>query len=198
MTLALRAGVAGQHFRGAVEQDRPAQLFREIVLPHLAEGLALARWLAGNVPDAEDIVQESCLRALKGISGFEGGSSKAWVLTIVRHTAFTWLAKHRSKALLMVGDLADVDEAAQADGQGGAAPQPTPEAELIRRADSKAVEVAIAGLPLPYREVIVLRDINGLSYKEIAQLLSLPIGTVMSRLARGRQHFAASIRRAAS
>jgi RNA polymerase sigma-70 factor, ECF subfamily len=192
------AGVGGKKSRGVLEQDRPAQLFREIVLPHLADGLALARWLAGNLPDAEDIVQESCLRALKGIAGYEGGNSRAWVLAIVRNTAFSWLAKHRSKALLMVGDLADVDEAAQAGGPAAADPQPTPESELIRRADTKAVEAAIAALPLPYREVMVLRDINGLSYKEIAQLLSLPIGTVMSRLARGRQQFAAGIRGAAS
>lgn len=183
--------------RGALEKDQPAQLFRETVLPHLADALALARWLAGNHSDAEDIVQESCVRALKGIDGFQGGSSKAWVLAIVRNTAFSWLAKHRSKALIMVGDLADIDAAAQAVDPGNADQATNPEAELIRQADARTVEAGLAELPLPFREVMVLRDINGLSYKEIAQLLSLPIGTVMSRLARARQHFAINIRQAA-
>lgn len=186
-----RVGADAQRAEGALDQDRRAELFREIVLPHLAEGLTLARWLAGNVPDAEDIVQEACLRALTGIAGFGGGSARGWVLAIVRNTAFSWLSRHRSKALLMVGDLADIEEAAQAQD-----PSPTPEAELIRRADARTVESAIAALPLPFREVLVLRDINGLSYKEIAELLNLPVGTVMSRLARGRERFATGIRRA--
>jgi RNA polymerase sigma factor (sigma-70 family) len=193
-----RPGVGTQTNRRALDEDRQAQLFRQVVLPHLADALALARWLAGNLPDAEDIVQESCVRALRGIAGYDGRNSRAWVLAIVRNTAFTWLAKHRSKALVMVGDLADIDEAAQAGGPGNADPQPTPEAELIRRADASTVEAAIAALALPYREILVLRDINGLSYKEIAQLLSLPIGTVMSRLARARQQLTAGIKRVAS
>lgn len=194
----LEPGAGTQASGYPLDEDRPAQLFRQIVLPHLADALALARWLAGNVPDAEDIVQESCVRALKGIAAFDGGNSRAWVLAIVRNTAFTWLARHRSAKLVMVGDLADVDEAAQADGPGNAAPEPTPEAILIRQADAKTLEAAIAALALPYREVLVLRDINGLSYKEIAQLLSLPAGTVMSRLARARQQLAIGVKRAAS
>ena len=182
-----RKGEAGR----ALQPERSAQLFRQIVLPHLADALALARWLAGNPADAEDIVQEACMRALGAADGYRGGNAKAWVLAIVRNTAFSWLAKHRSKALVMVGDLADIDAATAAQPNNpGAEPQASPEAEIIRRADVRRVEAAIAALPLPFRELVVLRDINDLSYKEIAQLLELPIGTVMSRLARGRQQLA--------
>ena len=96
----------------------------------------------------------------------------------------------------MVGDLADIDEATSANAPGDAELQPTPESELIRQADQRTVTAAIAALSLPTREVLVLRDINGCSYKEIAEVLNLPIGTVMSRLARGRQQLAAAVKRA--
>lgn len=174
----------------SLDQDRAAELFREVVAPHLADAFALARWLAGNPSDAEDIVQDACVRALKAIADYRGGNARAWLLTIVRNTAFTALAKRRSSALVMVGDLADVDDAANTGAAATESPQPTPESELIRRADQQAVARAIAGLTLPMREVVVLRDVNGMSYKEIAEVLTLPIGTVMSRLARGRQQLA--------
>jgi RNA polymerase sigma-70 factor (ECF subfamily) len=181
--------------RPSVDPERAAQLFRQIVLPHLGDGLALARWLAGNPSDAEDIVQEASLRALKAIDGFRGGSARAWLLTIVRNTAFSWLAKQRSASLVMVGDLGDVDEVA-AEATVAEPSQSTPESELIRRADRQAVANAIAALSLPMREVVVLRDINDFSYKDIAEMLNLPIGTVMSRLSRGRQQLAALLARA--
>lgn len=181
--------------RPAVDPERAAQLFRQIVLPHLGDGLALARWLAGNPSDAEDIVQDACLRALKAIDGYRGGNARAWLLTIVRNTAFSWLAKQRSASLVMVGDLSDVDEVA-AEAATAEPSQPTPESELIRRADRQAVANAIAALSLPMREVVVLRDINDFSYKDIADMLDLPIGTVMSRLSRGRQQLAALLVRA--
>ena len=178
----------------AVDLERAAELFRQVVLPHLGDGLALARWLAGNPSDAEDIVQEASLRALKAIDGYRGGNARAWLLTIVRNTAFSWLAKQRSASLVMVGDLADVDEVA-ATAPSVETSQLTPESELIRRADRQAVAGAIAALSLPMREVVVLRDINDFSYKEIADMLDLPIGTVMSRLSRGRQQLAALLAR---
>ena len=181
--------------RPSVDPERAAQLFRQIVLPHLGDGLALARWLAGNPSDAEDIVQEASLRALKAIDGFRGGSARAWLLTIVRNTAFSWLAKQRSASLVMVGDLGDVDEVA-AEATVAEPSQSTPESELIRRADRQAIANAIAALSLPMREVVVLRDINDFSYKDIAEMLNLPIGTVMSRLSRGRQQLAALLARA--
>ena len=178
-----------------MDQDRGAELFRQVVVPHLGDALALARWLVGNSNDAEDIVQDACMRAFSAIGGYRGGSARAWLLTIVRNTALSWLAKQRSSSLVMVGDLADIDDVSAAQ-PGDSDPQPNPESELIRRADERTVAAAIAALALPMREVLVLRDVNGFSYKEIAEVLNLPIGTVMSRLSRGRQQLATLVRRA--
>ena len=173
-----------------IDQKQAGERFREVVLPHLADGLALARWLTGTRHDAEDVVQEACIRALAGIERYDGRNARAWLLTIVRNTTYTWLAMHRSKTLVMVGDMSAVDEISQA---GPGQPVATPEAELIRKADNAVIDKAIAGLPHPFREVLVLRDVSGLSYKEIASMLNLPIGTVMSRLARARAQLAAAI-----
>jgi RNA polymerase sigma-70 factor (ECF subfamily) len=155
--------------------------FREVVLPHLPDALSLARWLTGNVHDAEDVVQEACLKAHAGIGTYAGGNARAWLLTIVRHAAYTWLAKNRPSNLVAVGGLSDLDEFALEPDAAN-----TPEAALLEKADTDALQAAITALPLIFREVVVLRDVNGLGYREIAQMLDIPIGTVMSRLARGR------------
>jgi RNA polymerase sigma factor (sigma-70 family) len=160
--------------------------FASVVLPHLADAYALARWLTGDRADAEDVVQEACLRAFRGIGGFAGVNARAWVLTIVRHAAYAWLGKNRSAALVMVDDL----EAVEHQHASGAAPDSgpqTPEAALIAKADAARLEAAIAELPLPFRETLVLRDVQGLDYREIAEVTKVPIGTVMSRLARARR-----------
>jgi RNA polymerase sigma-70 factor (ECF subfamily) len=171
--------------------------FRSVVVPHLADAYALARWLTGDRADAEDVVQEACLRAFRGIGGFAGVNARAWLLTIVRHAAYTWLGKNRSAALLMVDDL----EAVERKQVGGGAPleaaPETPEAALIAKTDAARVEAAIAELPVPFRETLVLRDIQGLDYREIADVTKVPIGTVMSRLARARRRLIASIGAAA-
>ena len=179
--------------RAMANEDQSGQRFREVVLPHLADALALARWLTGSGADAEDVVQEACIRALAGIRTYDGRNARAWLLTIVRNASYTWLAKQRSKTLVLVGDLAAIDGLAQS---GLEEPGPTPEAALIRKADTATVDRAIAALPHPFREVLVLRDVSGLSYKEIAQMLTLPIGTVMSRLARARALLATAIGKA--
>jgi RNA polymerase sigma-70 factor (ECF subfamily) len=163
-------------------------LFARVVLPHLGDAFALARWLTGDRADAEDVVQDACLRALRGIGGFSGGNSRAWVLTIVRHTAYTWLGKNRPAALVVTDDLEAVERAEFARGGHAAeAAEQTPEAELIAKADAARFEGAIQKLPPPFRETLVLRDLQGLDYKEIAKVTGVPIGTVMSRLARARQ-----------
>lgn len=159
-----------------------AERFGEVVVPYLADALALARWLTGNVDDAEDVVQEACLKAHKGLASYAGGNARAWLLTIVRNTSYAWLARNHPRRIVAVGDLADLDALA-ANAETGA---DTPEAALIAKADTAALEAAITMLPHPFREVLVLRDINGLSYREIAAMLHLPLGTVMSRLSRAR------------
>ncbi len=161
--------------------------FASVVLPHLADAYALARWLTGNRADAEDVVQEACLRAFRGIAGFAGVNARAWLLTIVRHAAYTWLGKNRSAALLVVDDLESIaQQQATGPGPAGEGPQ-TPEAALIAKADARRLEAAIAELPVPFRETLVLRDVQGLDYREIAEVTKVPIGTVMSRLARARR-----------
>jgi RNA polymerase sigma factor (sigma-70 family) len=170
-----------------VGEDNKAR-FDALVVPHLAEALALARWLAGNRTDAEDIVQEACLRAFRAIDGFSGGSERAWVLTIVRRTAYSWLSKNRVPAVVAVDDL-NLRERTWAEhgGDGEAGNNATPEMELIARSDAARLEAAIAALPVEFRETFVLRDIQGLGYREIAEVTGTPLGTVMSRLARARR-----------
>lgn len=170
----------------------PADRFRDVVLPHLGDALALARWLTGSRHDAEDVVQDACIRALAGLKAYDGRGDRAWLLSIVRNTCFTWLGKNRPKSLVLVGSTSDLDTVPAADVEGADA---SPETALIQKADEAAVQRAIEALPVPFREVLVLRDINGLSYKDIASMLKMPIGTVMSRLARARGLLAADIGR---
>ena len=161
--------------------------FASVVLPHLADAYALARWLTGDRADAEDVVQEACLRAFRGIGGFAGVNARAWVLTIVRHAAYTWLGKNRSASLVMVDDLEAVEQKRSSAGAAFEQAPQTPEAELIAKADARRLEAAIAELPVPFRETLVLRDVQGLDYREISEVTKVPIGTVMSRLARARR-----------
>jgi RNA polymerase sigma-70 factor (ECF subfamily) len=177
---------------GLGSEDDQAR-FRSVVVPHLADAYALARWLTGDRADAEDVVQEACLRAFRAIGSFAGINSRAWVLTIVRHAAYTWLGKNRSAALVMVDDLEAVEQRAASRGAAPEAAPQTPEAALIAKADAARLESAIAELPVPFRETLVLRDIQGLDYREIADVTKVPIGTVMSRLARARQRLIARI-----
>jgi RNA polymerase sigma-70 factor (ECF subfamily) len=172
--------VGGVRVSGEDDKNR----FARVVLPHLGDAFALARWLTGDRADAEDVVQDACLRALRGIAGFSGGNARAWVLTIVRHTAYTWLGKNRPAALVVTDDLEAVERAQFS--RGRAEPSETPEAALIAKADAARLESAIQKLPPPFRETLVLRDLQGLDYKEIAKVTGVPIGTVMSRLARAR------------
>ncbi|MER9328022.1 sigma-70 family RNA polymerase sigma factor [Mesorhizobium sp. M0152] len=162
-----------------------AERFGEVVLPHLGDALVLARWLTGNAADAEDVVQEACVKAHAGIARYAGGNARAWLLTIVRNTAYTWMSRNRSRGIMAVGDLGDLDEMAAAHGPS-LLDENGPEASLIARADTAALEAAIAALPQPFRETLVLRDINGLTYREISAMLGVAMGTVMSRLARAR------------
>jgi len=170
--------------------------FERIVRPHLGDAFALARWITGDRADAEDIVQEACLRAFRAIGGYAGGNTRAWVLTIVRNTAYTWLARNRSTVVTAVDDLAATEHANANLGEasaGGGAYAANPESDLIAMADAARLEAAIATLPPHFRDTLVLRDIQGLDYREIAAVTDVPVGTVMSRLARARQRLIRAI-----
>ena len=166
--------------------------FANVVLPYLADAYALARWITGDRADAEDVVQEACLRAFRAIGTFGGSNARAWMLTIVRNAAYTWLSKRRTTPLVAVGDLDDLDRAQLADSSEGGGTQ-NPETELIAKADAAQLRAAIAALPPPFRETVVLRDLQELDYREIAEVTGVPVGTVMSRLARARRRLIETI-----
>lgn len=165
------------------EPDR-SRRFQELALPHLHAAYNLARWLVRSDPDAEDIVQEAYLRAFRFFDGFHGEDGRAWVLAVVRNTAFTWLKQRRAQETLPFDDEADADRpsATAAD-----ATHVDPEAILARHEDRRLLDAALERLPVEFREVLVLRELEELSYREIASIAGIPIGTVMSRLARGRK-----------
>jgi RNA polymerase sigma-70 factor (ECF subfamily) len=177
--------------------EDPRARFERIVQPHLGDAYALARWITGDRADAEDVVQESCLRAFRAIDGYAGGNTRAWVLTIVRNTAYTWLARNRTAVVTAVDDLAAIEHANAsanlAEAAAGGAYAANPESDLIATADAARLEAAIAALPPHFRDTLVLRDIQGLDYREIAAVTEVPVGTVMSRLARARQRLVRAI-----
>ena len=158
--------------------------FEQAVLPHLDAAYNLARWLTRNDQDAEDVVQEACLRAFKSFASFRGGDGRPWLIAIVRNTCYTWMRQHRSRELATPFD----EEMHSVDSESC-----NPEALLIRGADVKLLTKALEELPLEYREVLVLRELEALSYKEIAEVADVPIGTVMSRLARARKRLQQSL-----
>jgi RNA polymerase sigma-70 factor (ECF subfamily) len=161
--------------------------FDEVFLPHMAEGYRLAQWLTGSASDAEDIVQEAALRAFRGIKTFGAVNARAWSLAIVRNTAFSWLAKNKPKKVVYMNDLSAAEQQeVEYEGLHGTRIE-TPEEIVLFKADAEEIQKALAQLPEQFREVIVLREINQMNYRDIAEVTNVPIGTVMSRLSRGRQ-----------
>jgi RNA polymerase sigma-70 factor (ECF subfamily) len=161
-----------------LSEQSKAGRFEELAVPHLAAAYNLARWLVRKEHDAEDLVQEAYLRAFKSFGGYYGGNSRSWLLTIVRNTCYTWLQKNR--VLHVTESLDDnLDEL----GLDFA----DPEMLLLQSVDAQIVRQALTELPVEFREVVVLREMEGFSYKEIADVVDLPLGTVTSRLARGRK-----------
>jgi RNA polymerase sigma factor (sigma-70 family) len=161
--------------------------FDEVFLPHMAEGYRLAQWLTGSASDAEDIVQEAALRAFRGIKTFGAVNARAWSLAIVRNTAFSWLAKNKPKKVVYMNDLSAAEQQElEYEGLHGTRIE-TPEEIALFKADAEEIQKALAQLPEQFREVIVLREINQMNYRDIAEVTNVPIGTVMSRLSRGRQ-----------
>src|SRR6478609_5037630 len=156
----------------------PNRAFEEVVLPHLDAAYNYARWLTRSDADAEDVVQDAAVRALRFFSSLRNDDARAWLLTIVRNTWYTRFSKPgRADQYAVLDDMKDERPDEQLD----------PEALVIQRQAVEKVQRAIGELPADFREVIVLRELEGLSYKEIAAVIAAPIGTVMSRLARGRE-----------
>ena len=152
--------------------------FEALVVPHLDAAYNLARWLTRDVNDAEDVVQDACVRALRYLDSLNGGSARAWFLTIVRHAFYDWCKRNR-RTEIVHDDGTAIETAVDNAAEG-------PEESLLRGARAQALADAVAALPLPFREVLILRELEDLSYKEIARIANIPIGTVMSRLARAR------------
>ncbi|MEP7056631.1 MAG: sigma-70 family RNA polymerase sigma factor [Caldimonas sp.] len=160
--------------------EETGRRFQALVLPHLDAAYNLARWLTRNDADAADVVQEACVRALRYLQGFRGERARPWLLQIVRHTCYSWLRQNRPAEVVA---LDDVDEALR-DGVAPAADEPL--ASALRSAERAQINAALDALPIAFREVLVLRELEDLSYKDIARVAGIPLGTVMSRLARAR------------
>jgi RNA polymerase sigma-70 factor (ECF subfamily) len=163
------------------EQEKLAR-FEESIMPHIDAAYNLARWLTSSDPDAQDIVQDACLRAFKFFGGFRGGNSRAWLLRIVRNAFYDWVKQHRRD---------DATTPFDEELHGTPEEKDAPDALLLEKADHELLHQAIAALPVEFREILVLRELEGLSYKEIADVAAVPLGTVMSRLARAREHLRA-------
>jgi RNA polymerase sigma-70 factor (ECF subfamily) len=159
--------------------------FDQLILPHLDAAHNLARWLIRNPADAEDAIQEAFLRALRFFDGFRGGDSRAWLLKIVRNTCYSWIRKNRPTERF--GEFDEIVHSSQDMGEDA-------EAKLVSRSESERLTKAIETLPAVFREVLVLREFEGLSYKEISDVTGIQMGTVMSTLSRARQRLREELR----
>lgn len=157
--------------------------FEKLALPHLDAAVNLAFWILRNHDDAEDAVQDAYLRAFRAFAGFEGDQMRPWLLAIVRNVAYRMLQDRRRAGNVVEFTRSGSDGAVD---DGPVSEEPSPEAALIAECDRQSLHEALAELPLVYREIVVLRDLEGLSYKDIAVTTRVPVGTVMSRLSRGR------------
>jgi RNA polymerase sigma factor (sigma-70 family) len=151
------------------------------VLPHLDAAYRFARWLARSPADADDVLQESILRAFRGFEGLRGADAKAWLLAIVRNCHLTAVAQRERRSFVPLPDEGDL-----ADGHALVSPAQGPEGAALERDQSRTLERLMADLPEEHREVLILREIEELDYRDIARVIEVPIGTVMSRLARAR------------
>ncbi|MBR8301154.1 RNA polymerase sigma factor [Burkholderia dolosa] len=182
-------GQAGQAADDSAADDAAArgERFRTLVLPHLDAAYNLARWLTGRAGDADDVVQDACMRALRFVDACRGDNARPWLLTIVRHTWYTeWRRRTHAQEVALPDTLDDADVP---DDWQPATEDPL--AQLLRGENVRLVNAALATLPAEYREVLVLREMEDLSYREIAAIADVPVGTVMSRLSRGRRRLAA-------
>ena len=166
----------------------PARAFEETVLPHLDAAFNYARWLTGNDAEAEDVVQDACVRAMRFFASLRHHEARAWLFTIVRNTWYSRITKRRRARDAAALDALDAEPADEG---------PDPETILLQQRTVARVRDALEQLPVEFREVIVLREIEGLTYKEIAAVVQVPIGTVMSRLSRGRDRLSGVLKASA-
>jgi RNA polymerase sigma factor (sigma-70 family) len=185
----LASSLTGEQVRrqSAGASEMHARFQREIV-PHLDAAYNFARYLSRNADAAQDIVQEAFLRAYRSFDGYQGGDARAWIFTIVRNCYHNWLLENRRKARIEI-DVHRPDDTEGFSIDEVPSDDDTPEATLLRRAESTTVRSVLDKLPRPLREMLVLRELEGLSYRQIAETIAMPIGTVMSRLARARTQF---------
>jgi RNA polymerase sigma factor (sigma-70 family) len=169
-------------FSAAKDDPEKARRFREAALPHLDDAYTLARYLLRDATDAEDAVQECYLRAFKHFDSYRGPAIKPWLFAILRNVCRAEFARRASSPTGAIEDVADKDEQTPLWSEA----QETPEAQMLRRWDADTIRRLVAALAEPFREAFVLREINNLSYREIADVAEVPVGTVMSRLARAR------------
>jgi RNA polymerase sigma-70 factor (ECF subfamily) len=169
----------------ALPHDDRRRRFELLALPHLDAAYNLARWLARNPSDAEDVVQDAYLRAFRYFDTFQGGNFRVWLLTIVRNAFVNWVKENRSGRMVFLPDTPVADTAETEETMWGSRPR-DPEALLLESIDSQTLSRLMEQLPAEYREVLLLREVEDLAYKEIATVTGVPIGTVTSRLARAR------------
>jgi len=180
-------GAASSSATGGALTGDQTRRFGEVILPHLDGAYNFARYLARDPVAAEDIVQEAFLRAFRAFSTWRGGEPKAWLYAIVRNSFLDWAGAERSAGRVLVGEGALSEGEASAVAGAADPDQATPEETLLRRREAETVRAVIENLPEPFGEALVLREMDEISYKEIALMTGAPIGTVMSRLARARQ-----------
>jgi RNA polymerase sigma-70 factor (ECF subfamily) len=179
------AATAAPEMPRTLDEESRRGRFEAAVLPHLDAAYNLARWLAGNTTDAEDVVQDAYLRAFRYFDAFQGGNFRVWLLTIVRNAFITWVKENRSGRMMFVPDTPVAQTADTEETMWGSRPR-DPESLLLESIDSQTLSRLMEQLPLEYREVLLLREVEDLAYKEIADVTGVPIGTVMSRLSRAR------------
>jgi RNA polymerase sigma-70 factor, ECF subfamily len=177
----VRAFGDDHYMKVSTDEERKLAMFDQIIVPHLNAAYNLAAWLTRNKDDAEDVVQEAYLRAFRFFEGFRGGDGKAWLLTIVRNTCQTWLRREKGNgSVVMFDEQAHTPELTNTN----------PEGMLLKKFDVGSLRECLERLPVDYREVVILRELEEMSYQEIADVVKIPIGTVMSRLSRARQRLA--------
>ena len=164
-----------------MDEETKLALFEQTIVPHLDGAYNLATWLTRNKDDAEDVVQEAYLRAFRFFGGFRGGDGKPWLLAIVRNTFQTWLRREKGvRSVVMFDEQTHSPELAKTN----------PEGTLRKKFDVGSLRECLEKLPVDYREVVILRELEEMSYQEIADVVKIPLGTVMSRLSRARQRLA--------